>query len=143
MPDSIHKPWHYSCFSLSQDFLYGNITTRIHFFVWRQGYSFIRSQICGPSRTGIFPCLDRTFLKVYQGYFQNIILEEITSGTEWIFFIVIIGIMFYMIKMKSIKDPEMEFNRKKELLKGLIGIILLIFLLFVSIVYILPFSTAI
>jgi membrane-bound metal-dependent hydrolase YbcI (DUF457 family) len=92
---------------------------------------------------GYFPLFGPYLSKMYQGYFQNIILEEITSGTEWIFFIVIIGIMFYMITVKSTKDPEMKPSRKKELLKGLIGIILLIFLLFVSIVYILPFTTAI
>jgi hypothetical protein len=87
---------------------------------------------------GYFPLFGPYLAKVYQGYFQNIIIQEITSVTEWIFFIAIIGITFFMITTKSTKDPEMKPNRKKELLWGIFGITLLVFLLFLSI----PFTTA-
>ena len=68
----------------------------------------------------------------------DIIIQEITSVTEWIFFIVIIGITFFMITTKPAKNPEMKPGRKKELLWGIFGITLLVFLLFLSI----PFTTA-
>ena len=88
-----------------------------------------------------FPLFEPYLTTVYQGYFQNIILREITSVTEWIFFIAIIGITFYMITKESSKDSEMEVHRTKELYKGILGIIFIIFILFVSIAFFL-FVTA-
>lgn len=88
-----------------------------------------------------FPLFEPYLIAVYKGYFQNIILREITSVTEWIFFTSIIGITFYMITKEYSKDSEMEINRTNELFSGILGSIFIIFILFVSIAFFL-FVTA-
>jgi len=77
-----------------------------------------------------------------KGYLQNMILREITSVTEWIFFIGILGIMVYLITQKSPINQDVEPERKKELINGIFGIAVLVFVLFVSSISILPQATA-
>jgi hypothetical protein len=77
-----------------------------------------------------------------KGYLQNMILLEITSVTEWIFFIGIIGITVYQITQKSPGNQDVERERKKELISGILGIVVVVFVLFVSSISILPQATA-
>jgi hypothetical protein len=86
-----------------------------------------------------FPLFGPSLAKMLPGYFQSIILTEINSVTEWIFFIATLIIVFYLV---ANKDPPLDPDRKKELFRGILGIILIIFILFVSILYILPLATA-
>ncbi|MGA2913366.1 MAG: hypothetical protein ABSE07_07595 [Methanoregula sp.] len=87
------------------------------------------------------PLFGPNLAKVYPGYFQYIFLAEINSVTEWIFFIAIVSITFYLITKKSIQDPGVDPGRKKELSKGIFGIALLLFILLVISRYILPPAT--
>ena len=92
-----------------------------------------------PLPDGNFPLFGPNLPKIFSGYLQSIILAEINSVTEWIFFIAIIGILIYLI---TDKDPLLDPNRNKELFRGIFGIIIIIFVLFVSIMFILPLATA-
>ena len=89
-----------------------------------------------------FPLSDPYRAVLGQGSLQNMILLEITSVTEWIFFIGIIGITVYLITQKSPGNQDVEPERKKELISGILGIVVLVFVLFVSSISILPQATA-
>ena len=88
---------------------------------------------------GNFPLFGQNIPKIFPGYLRSIILEEINSVTEWIFFIAIIGILIYLI---TDKDPLLDPDRKKELFRGILGITIIIFILFVIILYFLPLTIA-
>ena len=70
------------------------------------------------------------------------ILLDSTSVIEWIFFIGIIGITVYLITQKSPGNQDVEPERKKGLINGIFGIVILVFVLFVSSISILPQATA-
>jgi len=92
-----------------------------------------------PIPDGNFPQFGVTLAKILPGYYQYIILAEINSVIEWIFFIANIGIIFYLF---TTKDQWLDADHKKELLRGSEGIILIIVILFVSSMYILPLVSA-
>ena len=58
------------------------------------------------------------------------------------FFIGITGITFYLITKKSPINQDLEPERKKELINGIFGIVVLVIVLFVSSISILPQATA-
>jgi hypothetical protein len=76
----------------------------------------------------VFPLFQNDFNR---GYLQSIFLAEITSITEWIFFIAAAGITVYLIMKRSPKDTETEPDRRRELFIGIFGIALTIFILFI------------
>jgi hypothetical protein len=78
-------------------------------------------------------------------------LEKATYRTQFFwnfplvlngFFFGIVSIILYLITPKSPINQKMKPERKKELISGIWGIVLLVFVLFVSGIYFLPQATA-
>jgi hypothetical protein len=115
----------------SSSFLYVALGIIIHQLVdlmWKRPVNWYYP-LLGPYRT-----------EVHTNYISQVFLSEITSSTEWIFFIailvisVIAGISRYKNQPAVLPDP-LQKERVDQLYSGLLGIALFVLILSITIIY--------
>lgn len=88
-----------------------------------------------------YPFPGRYQVEVHQNYVAQMIITELPSCTEWIFFIAILviiliaGIRIYQKKPVVSLDPLQE-QRQHQLYAGLLGIAIFVLILSIAIIYI-------
>jgi len=89
--------------------------------------------------TWYYPLLGPYPVDFTPDYFQQAIISELTSGTEWIFFAAIVVVTFVLYRNRalhnSILDPDPRLQQKtKKFYVGLIGVALFVLALSVIII---------
>lgn len=87
-----------------------------------------------------FPFLGPYQVEVHRDYVAQVLISELTSFTEWIFFIAILviilaaGIRIHGKKPAVLPDPLQE-QREDQLYSGLLGIAVFVLILSIAIIY--------
>jgi len=87
-----------------------------------------------------YPFLGPYQVEFHQNYVAQVILSELTSFTEWVFFIAILvivlaaGIRMHQHKPLVSPDPLQE-QRQRQLYSGLLGIAIFVLILSIAIIY--------